>query len=726
MIKTARIINKFSNENIFAKKESELKSRKDAYSFRNINKTTTHFFFKPKKEDENNKIFSLLSTSTSNLLKQMTKQKSIRLNLFSKILNEYKNNAKYNESYYQKKQNNLNSGNNSILLITEFCKTNISKSFRSYKKINNSNIKINTKMKIKKALNNNEIEIKNHMNSSNSDSFLFRIKNNDNNLDILKYFQEIRKLQKINDNSDTFKIETHKGMYKSYKPTLKKSQTARHFTNLINIKTKQISPKRDNISQIMDKVRDFEILDYEYKVAKEKQNKYIEDYENKLNYCDDFSRNINKSEIFLNQRFLGKISDYMRFIYSKIEEEKMKEILIFNENLKLRKEIKKLNEKIKKKNVEKNVILKWIYFQIKIKEKILRIPSYYKEIIEHKTEKNIKQEDKHNKIIRMSLKQSAKVVKKFNIDGFTNRKSFKIKRALNQTSSKDLNYLKSSKKSSEKALNDININEEEIKRIKSYLESPIFNDIEELINSLEFYKNEIIIKTKDYYDLRLQIFNNKNTLIKYQNKLAKENFNFERIMNSKNKQLEEIKEINNIKNTTRFDAKEISKDEKSIFKNLSKRSKYNNNPLVIKINSIYETSKLSKIDIKIDKNRLFKNNIGDPLIIELLYQLKYVTQVVDKIVLKIRYYKENDIQKREFIKNIKNEIDKGHKNAKNLEQKIKEKERSIKLFNRIEERNSKLYFLSFRKVDKYNTIGQKKERKKTISRDTSFFNFNLI
>ena len=240
-------------------------------------------------------------------------------------------------------------------------------------------------MQIKKALNNNEIEIKNHMNSSNSDSFLFRIKNNDNNLDILKYFQEIRKLQKINDNSDTFKIETHKGMYKSYKPTLKKSQTARHFTNLINIKTKQISPKRDNISQIMDKVRDFEILDYEYKVAKEKQNKYIEDYENKLNYCDDFSRSINKSEIFLNQKFLGKISDYMRFIYSKIEEEKMKEILIFNENLKLRKEIKKLNEKIKKKNVEKNVILKWIYFQIKIKEKILRIPSYYKEIIEHKT-----------------------------------------------------------------------------------------------------------------------------------------------------------------------------------------------------------------------------------------------------------------------------------------------------------------------------------------------------
>ena len=52
MIKTARIINKFSNENIFAKKESQLKSGKDAYSFRNINKTTTHFFFKPKKEDE--------------------------------------------------------------------------------------------------------------------------------------------------------------------------------------------------------------------------------------------------------------------------------------------------------------------------------------------------------------------------------------------------------------------------------------------------------------------------------------------------------------------------------------------------------------------------------------------------------------------------------------------------------------------------------------------------
>ena len=143
----------------------------------------------------------------------------------------------------------------------------------------------------------------------------------------------------------------------------------------------------------------------------------------------------------------------------------------------------KLNEKIKKKNVEKNVILKWIYFQIKIKEKILRIPSYYKEIIEHKTEKNIKQEDKHNKIIRMSLKPSAKVVKKFNIDGFTNRKSFKIKRALNQTSSKDLNYLKSSKKDSSD--NSYEAHKEKI--LESYGKEYLEKFVKNAENFIEFY-----------------------------------------------------------------------------------------------------------------------------------------------------------------------------------------------------------------------------------------------
>ena len=78
-----------------------------------------------------------------------------------------------------------------------------------------------------------------------------------------------------------------------------------------------------------------------------------------------------------------------------------------------------------------------------------------------------------------------------------------------------------------------------------------------------------------------------------------------------------------------------------------------------------------------------------------------------------------------MIKKIKNDIDKKHKDAKNLEQKIKEKQKSIILFNKIEERNNKILFLSYRKVDKYNMISKKGQNKKIKVKNTSFFNFNI-
>ena len=91
----------------------------------------------------------------------------------------------------------------------------------------------------------------------------------------------------------------------------------------------------------------------------------------------------------------------------------------------------------------------------------------------------------------MSLKPNIKVSKKLNLEGFNQRKSFKVKRFLHQ-SQKDLTSLKEFVNKSEKC---IDATDEETKKVNNYLKYPIFNDINELIDTLEFIQNEISINS---------------------------------------------------------------------------------------------------------------------------------------------------------------------------------------------------------------------------------------
>ena len=729
MSNTARALRRFSNESIFDRREKELKMKKKSYSFRNANKTSINFFLKHKKEQSKFFDFSLLSNSTTNLLREMSTQHSIRQNLWKKILNEYQDNKEQsnlkniiNNSSKKQNLNKTNIGfNNSDMYITEINKFNEASSFSTYNKINNSLFKINIYRKNKNVLNikQNSKEIKSIelLNNNKNDSFLKNIKNSTKNLDILRKFQNQKNIkQKKSNLTDNI----YKNINNSF--GLDKSKPQKYFNKLIDIKTKKIVVRKDNTNDFMDKLREFKILEYGTKINKEKKINFIENYKNNINYYDDYSRNLQKNGNLLNKKLPGKITDYMRFIYFKIEEEKKRENYLFNKIIKLREDIKHLNMKMKRKDLERSEILKWIYFQIKVKERILSIPSYYKEIIENK-KKEIKNENMPNKVIRMSLKVSGKN-KKFNMDGFNLRKSFKVKRLMNQ-SMKDLNTYKHF----ERNLDEGNIiSDEEINKIKSYLKNPIFNEVGELMDSLDVFKNEIIFKNEDYYNLKSQIFNEKSWLLKHQSELINEKNNYEKIIKLKGIELEEIKEINNEKKLAKIDAKQNQKGD-NLFMNLlnekNKRIKYENYPLYIKINSLFETCKIFQLNIKENKDIDKKKKDSHPLIADMLYKLTFITRIIDSIFLEFKYYKEHDTIKRELIKKIKNDIDKKHKDAKNLEQKIKEKQKSIILFNKIEERNNKILFLSYRKVDKYNMISKKSQNKKIKVKNTSFFNFNI-
>ena len=320
--------------------------------------------------------------------------------------NEEKEKDKNNSINIKNQKYNLNKIRTRFyndLFLTETQKVNDSKSFSSFYKINNGFININSNKKKKKELNNfNNEKFKKEklINSPQNKSFLsdihnfYNINKNDNNINILKYFQEQKQLYKRNDN---FTYEINKDSTKSFASIDAKSKN-NNFINLIDLKTKNLCVRKDGRKDFMYKLKEFKILEHGNKISKEKNKNLLETYKNNVGYYIDYSKKLRKAANLLNKKFLNKLNDYMRFIYNKIEEEKKKEIKLINKILLLKREIKQLNIITNRKDLEKNQILKWIYFQIQVKEKKLSLPSYYKEIIENKPSTKPKKDEKDSRI----------------------------------------------------------------------------------------------------------------------------------------------------------------------------------------------------------------------------------------------------------------------------------------------------------------------------------------
>ena len=408
----------------------------------------------------------------------------------------------------------------------------------------------------------------------------------------------------------------------------------------------------------------------------------------------------------------------------KTDEEKKKEYYLVKKILALREEVNKLNLVLKKKESEKNKILKWIYFQIKVREKILLIPSYYKEIIENVKRREIQKENRPMKFSRMSVKiSSSKRNKNFSVSGLTLRKSFKVKRALN-SSKKDVNSYKGLKSNADK---EKIVSEEEIEKIKNYLKHPVFNNVDDLIDNLKVFENKILLKNKEYESLKEQIFKDKSYLRKNQKNIIKYQISYENLIKEKESQVEKLKIITNAKIIEKNQMQNLTDDKLlfSIFKDTNKKMKFETYPLFVKINSLYEKCSQIPLDLEYNFGHETKNSNSHPILLEMLFKLKYATIVADKILIEFKYYKENDAHKSALIKKFKSEIDKENKFIKNLEQQNKEKKKFIKLLNKIKEKNEKILFIPYRKSDKYRKVSQKRKINKVEDTSTSFYNFDI-
>ena len=351
---------------------------------------------------------------------------------------------------------------------------------------------------------------------------------------------------------------------------------------LLKLKLEKMYWERFNISVILNKLRDFKYFSYINELKKEVNKNSLENSKNNVDFIKDKINSLNSMKQIYNNTISNKLLEYSKFISNYKDRERRASEILLNQINSIKKQVKNLQNKISKKEFEKVTILKWIYFLIKMKEKKLVLPAYYKKIIETNIQRrkerrksiaqnieNIKSiQDKHNyffshnenirgkdrsntilKYVRLSTIINENYVKnKFN--------NFEEKKSPQKSSKKSLKFLdtKNTYSFKKKSVqynyifennnlntgNIINFSEDN-SDINKELKADMDKLIKEGINSSEInrinkYKLHLIYKTPDDLNDRLMEFQNENVLLLKQyedcrKKLNSTQIKFEQLMN---------------------------------------------------------------------------------------------------------------------------------------------------------------------------------------------------
>ena len=158
---------------------------------------------------------------------------------------------------------------------------------------------------------------------------------------------------------------------------------------LIDFKVNKLKEKKESIKDAINKTRDMILNKYTKSIKKERIIRLKEVKENNLDRVENIITSMKKTNKLFNDTFLQKFNDYVRELEIQRELAKAENTNLMEEILKQKNEISQLESQIRKIEYEKNNIVRWIFFQILVKEKKIYLPFYYKSIIEE-TEENMK------------------------------------------------------------------------------------------------------------------------------------------------------------------------------------------------------------------------------------------------------------------------------------------------------------------------------------------------
>ena len=349
---------------------SQMPSRKKAKIIQNLKKYSNVVLFS-RREEELFKKNNTSHKSNKNLLKKDKKNKSIKLPTPSDDLSTYalKTISSFKTTFDSFSTKMLFPQSSKASLID---KKENKKIFNPYLTIttfrdenNNKNLNITPKKSIF-SLTQNIFRIKDNFNSNQR----FNTTNNISNkadYTIKEQQNEINLLKKIKD------------IHANYP---NKKIIKRDEEYLLDLKLKKLQSEKYNISLMLNKVREYKYSNYLNEQKKEINKTSIENSKNNLEFLTDKINMLNNIKNNYSINISNKLGEYSKFILKYKEKEKINSDSLLNQINNLKKDVKNLQNKIAKKEYEKAQILKWIYFLIKMKEKKLVLPAYYKKIIE--------------------------------------------------------------------------------------------------------------------------------------------------------------------------------------------------------------------------------------------------------------------------------------------------------------------------------------------------------
>ena len=439
--------------------------------------------------------------------------------------------------------------------------------------------------------------------------------------------------------------------------------------NILYKKNKKIDEiKPFNKADFTKEIYLIKILQYNTKNKNERYNKILQNKNNKIELLDNTMKKIEKSKNNIEDIYNKQYISYISFLSKTIEKENLIIIDLNNKKNMIIMENKIIQNKINKLKESKKDIIKWLYLQIQVKEKLSKIPNYYKLIIEEnmslkelneKMKNNITKKE-YNRILDYKGKNIYSDVNKF-FDEYNNLEVNALKRLKNNSEFSDTDNIK---------LKNEFENDNTIEKIK--VENNMM--INDLNKELEKTKNNNIYLNNELYKIK----NNKNNK-NNKNKNISRNKNINKyISNLSNKILiHSISDSNyNLSNYIYY------KKEKSLLFNLIL--------FLYKWVSQNKFKELKDVSVNIDSYLTDEENM--------LNILRYSESVVNLLLVEKKYYYSNDKLKNIYKKNVEI-IEKEIKREKFLMQLKIEKQKQIEKQDKINEKMNKKYFKYNRKID---------------------------
>ena len=239
-------------------------------------------------------------------------------------------------------------------------------------------------------------------------------------------------------------------------------------------------------NKYIEKLREYVLGKYNLEMKKEKSKIMEDNLKDSIGFINDKIKNLENDYHNFNNNFLNEFTEYSKQIMQIRDDEKNRYNIYLNYIMKLKRDVIDLKQKNKKMSNYRNSLSRWMYLQIRVKEKLKVLPSYYKIILENKMKENAEELSKIDKDkIDNVLNYKNHIIYK-DADLFLSQ----IKKYENQNLELLINY--------NSIRDEINI----LNKTKNYFEEEEahFNEIEKANNELYENKMKFLLFLKNKYN----------------------------------------------------------------------------------------------------------------------------------------------------------------------------------------------------------------------------------